>query len=344
MRKLKIASMLGQQETQEEIGQLLKKDNLKFSEPDCETEIELLTLLEHVPDLDVLLIYYPVITSGMDPLFTQIREIAPKTRIVLIIPQKTHIDCALGEDNPFSIYDVLYEKKWLDLSQVCAAIRKGRLPEIIETADAENDIIETDQSAIEPPNIPTEPENIADETNAHTPPPQITDYLPTPVLPQTKIGVFGLSAGAGVSTLTEKLNQFFGLCSLSSEIVCSKDIHEENPCKNEQFTILDLGVPFRISEDGRFLGLNQSCTPEQITLLKECNFKICMECLEENNPYQEKRVRTFLRNFYFQQFMQNDVILLLNRSPVLHEIPDTINVFARDDPALPYLFCDIFFQ
>lgn len=231
----------------------------------------------------------------------------------------------------------------MDLSQVCAAIRKGRLPEIIESTDAVDDIIKTDQPPIEPPNIPAEPESIADEINEHTPP-QITDYMPTPVLPQTKIGVFGLSAGAGVSTLTEKLNRFFGLCSLSSEIVCSKDIHEENPCKNEQFTILDLGVPFRISEDGRFLGLNQFCTPEQIILLKDCNFKICMECLEENNPNQEKRVRTFLRNFYFQQFMQNDVILLLNRSPVLHEIPDTINVFARDDPALPYLFCDIFFM
>lgn len=351
---MRVLTLLGVDQVQDDLAATAKRAGILFPCPTCRNEVELLALFpEHNPD--AVVIYTRLVNAQLEDVLIQIRFLSQACRIILVTPPKAILQPDILKE--YQVYDIVPEKKRLRTDTLIAAISQGALDDtqdsIVLEPIPEGPAITgpSDASPAEP-----EPAPAAPEPQGQPPPPI---YRPKPRLKHTVAGVFGLSHGAGCTSMARTLAEFFALCGLASAAVDLTGtgilLQEEGRAeyfsgtaqdvvhlsKTFDFVAVDFGVIFNVTAAGQFMGLSPGFGPMDAQLLNKCNFKVCMDLLDE--PWQEDRIQKLLRDDYWQQLIGNDFVFLFNRQPDIAAAKYT-PMYDRNAPKLGYLMSDIFFE
>ncbi len=154
-----------------------------------------------------------------------------------------------------------------------------------------------------------------------------------------RIGIFGTTHGAGVTSMTVTLAEAFagtGASTIAVELTGNHTLStvkgkaqyvcEMPPEPPPQFTIVDFGVPFHITPEGIFMG--KSIPQEIVQLLQGCDLKVCMAFAA---PWQIQKAVYFMEDRNWRHEITQGYVFLFDSLPQGLPAPP-VPIFERNDP------------
>lgn len=314
-----VISLLGMQSLQDSLTKQLEKSGIRFLCQDCVNDVALIREIEqHTDETDVVLINNGILNiSNVEGVLSEIRSLSQNVRIVMILSgsRKQYISAQHDEyKNSYMVSDIIFEGNGVSLEELASIMVKGRM---------------TEHEIVIHSEIAGEYKKIQQGKSANT------------------IAIFGSAHGAGATSMTLSLAEYFALYGKTVKAVDltrtaslvfpegkaiyltqrRQDLKEIKATSD--LVIYDFSVPFLLSSKGDFQGIANDCSPDLIYELKCCSLKVCMGFMVS---WHIKKAEYFWRDEKCKRIIGNDYVFLFDDDPDdLKAKYRNINMFERND-------------
>lgn len=323
---IKVASLFGNVDLQDNLQEVFKKNRLAFIKDNCQTEVQLLNIIEE-NNVDVVVIAAAAIDmSSFRGLIDEIYQLNEFITIILILygTQEQYFKKQLDEYNKLHI-NLIFDNNGFDAAELIDYAKCGKRNKKKNT---------TIKSELQKPVISSNEEHYS-------------------------IAVFGITHGAGVTSAVVSLARYFGLQSRNTsamdftetkslafarckeaEIITERPIDIEAIKAESKVVIFDFGVPYDISADGNTARISQRYNVTFIKEIGKCDIKIGIGFLE---AWHINKARYFFDNVQWQHLIDNSYVFLFDGDPkeLKRDYPH-INMYQRDDEEFREIISNLF--
>lgn len=324
---IKVVSLFGSVDLQENLQEAFKKNRLVFVKENCQTEVQLLNLIEE-NNVDVVIIAAAAVDmSNFVGLVNEIYQLDEFIRIILILygTREQYFKLRLDEYHKLQI-DLIFDNNGFDAAELIDYAKRGKR---------------------------TKKKNTTAKVEQQKP------LIPSTNEEHYSIAVFGITRGAGVTSTVVSLARYFGLQNRNTsavdftgtkslafasckeaQIVAEGQIDIDAIKMESKVVVFDFGVPYEIDAGGNIARISQRYNFTFIKEILKCDIKIGIGFLE---PWHINKVKFFFDNVQWQSVIDNSYVFLFDGDPKdLKRAYPNINMYQRDEEEFREIILNLF--